>query len=71
MPALRALSMEIFSNEILSVIGPSNSGKTSFLRTLNLLNDLNLAFRMTAASDRAIAVCWSKLPSQFRRAQKP
>lgn len=39
--------MEIESNEILSVIGPSNSGKTTFLRTLNRLNDLNPSFRLT------------------------
>jgi phosphate transport system ATP-binding protein len=38
--ALKSVSLEIDSNEILSVIGPSNSGKTTFLRTLNRLNDL-------------------------------
>jgi phosphate transport system ATP-binding protein len=38
--ALKNMSMVIFQNEILSVIGPSNSGKTSFLRALNRLNDL-------------------------------
>jgi phosphate transport system ATP-binding protein len=38
--------MEIQSNEILSVIGPSNSGKTTFLRMFNRLNDLNQNFRM-------------------------
>jgi phosphate transport system ATP-binding protein len=32
--------MEIQANEILSIIGPANSGKTSFLRTLNRLNEL-------------------------------
>lgn len=41
--------MEIESNEILSVIGPSNSGKTTFLRTLNRLNDLNPSFKLTGA----------------------
>jgi phosphate transport system ATP-binding protein len=45
--ALKDVSMEIQANEILSVIGPSNSGKTTFLRTLNLLNDLNVNFKMT------------------------
>jgi ABC-type phosphate transport system, ATPase component len=39
--------MEIQSNEILSVIGPSNSGKTTFLRTLNRLNDLNTSYKMS------------------------
>lgn len=39
--ALKSLNMGIFKNEILSVIGPANSGKTTFLRALNRLNDLN------------------------------
>jgi phosphate transport system ATP-binding protein len=42
---LQSLNMEIRSNEILSVIGPSNSGKTTFLRALNRLNDLQPNFR--------------------------
>ncbi|MDD5680688.1 MAG: phosphate ABC transporter ATP-binding protein [Candidatus Omnitrophica bacterium] len=45
--AVKRLNMEIQANEILSVIGPSNSGKTTFLRTLNRLNDLNISYRMT------------------------
>ena len=40
-PALRGVSLEVQAHEILAVIGPANSGKTSFLRTLNRLNDLN------------------------------
>ncbi|MBI4845626.1 MAG: phosphate ABC transporter ATP-binding protein [Candidatus Omnitrophica bacterium] len=44
--ALKQVSMEIRANEILSVIGPSNSGKTTFLRMLNRLNALNQNFRM-------------------------
>jgi phosphate transport system ATP-binding protein len=43
--ALRDLSMEIHTNEILSVIGPANSGKTAFLRMLNRLNELQSDFR--------------------------
>jgi len=42
---LRQVSMEIRSNEILSVIGPSNSGKTTFLRTLNRLSDMQSDFK--------------------------
>jgi len=38
--------MDIQANEILSVIGPANSGKTTFLRILNRLNDLSSNFRM-------------------------
>ncbi|MFH1478932.1 MAG: ATP-binding cassette domain-containing protein, partial [Candidatus Omnitrophota bacterium] len=44
--ALKHVNMQIKANEILSVIGPSNSGKTTFLRMLNRLNDLNQNFRM-------------------------
>lgn len=44
--ALKHINMQIKANEILSVIGPSNSGKTTFLRMLNRLNDLNQNFRM-------------------------
>lgn len=41
---LKNINFQIFSNEILGVIGPANSGKTSFLRILNRLNDDNPAF---------------------------
>jgi len=47
--ALKKVSMAIQANEILSVIGPSNSGKTTFLRVLNRLNDLNQNFKMTGS----------------------
>jgi len=38
---LRGLNLDIVPNELLSIIGPSNSGKTTFLRSLNRLNDLD------------------------------
>jgi len=44
--ALKSVNLQIDSNEILSIIGPSNSGKTTFLRTLNRLNDLIPNFKM-------------------------
>lgn len=44
--ALRQVNMKIQANEILSVIGPANSGKTTFLRMLNRLNELQPNFRM-------------------------
>jgi len=47
--ALKQVSMGIQANEILSVIGPSNSGKTTFLRMLNRLNDLNQNLKITGA----------------------
>lgn len=46
MLALKNINMEIRANEILSVIGPANSGKTTFLRMLNRLNELEVNFRM-------------------------
>lgn len=39
-PALRNINLAIRRNEILSIIGPARSGKTTFLRSLNRLNDL-------------------------------
>ncbi|MFA5199997.1 MAG: phosphate ABC transporter ATP-binding protein [Candidatus Omnitrophota bacterium] len=45
--ALKSVNVEIGANEILSIIGPSNSGKTSFLRMLNRLNDLHPEFKMS------------------------
>src|SRR3990167_554720 len=44
--SLKNVNMDIFANEILSVIGPANSGKTTFLRMLNRLNELQVNFRM-------------------------
>jgi phosphate transport system ATP-binding protein len=44
--ALKDVTMRIHEHEILSVIGPSNSGKTTFLRMLNRLNEENQEFRM-------------------------
>lgn len=43
--SLKKVSMQVKEFEILSVIGPANSGKTSLLRTLNRLNDDNPLFR--------------------------
>lgn len=45
--ALRETSLTVEENEILSIIGPSNSGKTTFLRMLNRLNELQPNFKMT------------------------
>lgn len=43
--ALQAITLEIRSREILGIIGPANSGKTSFLRSLNRMNEINPRFR--------------------------
>lgn len=37
---IKNLSLDVQQNEILGIIGPANSGKTSFLKTLNRLNEL-------------------------------
>ncbi len=42
--ALKKITIDILENEILSIIGPANSGKSTFLRALNRLNDLNSDF---------------------------
>jgi phosphate transport system ATP-binding protein len=41
---LESLNISIVKNEILSIIGPANSGKTTFLRTLNRINDLDVTY---------------------------
>jgi len=41
-----SLNMDIPSRQILGIIGPAGSGKTTFLRSLNRLNDLIPDFRI-------------------------
>ncbi len=41
---LRNINLEIPANEILGIIGPANSGKTTFLRALNRLNYLHRTY---------------------------
>jgi phosphate transport system ATP-binding protein len=43
---LKDVSLTVRKNEILGVIGPANSGKTTMLRTLNRLTDRDTNFRM-------------------------
>jgi phosphate transport system ATP-binding protein len=44
---LKKIELSIFSQERLAIIGPSNSGKSTFLRSLNRLNDLHRHFSYT------------------------
>jgi len=44
---LRDISIEIPPQEILGIIGPANSGKTTFLRALNRLNYLHRTYSQT------------------------
>ncbi len=41
---LKKIELSIFSRERLAIIGPANSGKSTFLRSLNRLNDLHHNF---------------------------
>ncbi|MBN1972492.1 MAG: phosphate ABC transporter ATP-binding protein [Sedimentisphaerales bacterium] len=41
---LRQIELSIYSKERLAIIGPANSGKSTFLRSLNRLNDLHFHF---------------------------
>ncbi len=45
--ALHAVSLAIHAREIIGVIGPANSGKTSFLRAINRMNELHPAYQRT------------------------
>ena len=45
--ALKDVSFDVPANKILAAIGPSSSGKTTFLRSLNRLNDLQFDMRHT------------------------
>ena len=42
--SLKSISLDVKANEILGIIGPANSGKTSLLRVLNRLSDENAQF---------------------------
>ena len=44
-PSLRGVTLDVPNHRILGIIGPASSGKTTFLRTLNRLNDLLPDFR--------------------------
>ena len=44
---LRNLNLEIYKNEILGIIGPANSGKSTFLRALNRLNNLDASYNQS------------------------
>ncbi len=47
--ALRQITLEVLDHEILGVIGPASSGKTTLLRSVNRLNDLLADFRIDGA----------------------
>ena len=40
-PALQGVTLDVRKHEIFGIIGPANSGKTSFLKALNRMNEFN------------------------------
>lgn len=46
-PAIKGISLEVRQNEVLGIIGPSQSGKTTLLRTLNRTIDNIASARVT------------------------
>ncbi len=46
-PALVGVNLEIYENEIFGIIGPANSGKTSFLKALNRMDMFNPAMQVS------------------------
>ena len=49
--ALKNINIDIPANEITALIGPSGCGKSTFLRTLNRMNDLIPAVKITGEVD--------------------
>lgn len=46
-PVLRSVTFDVMPHEIFGIIGPANSGKTSFLRVLNRMDVFNPGMRFT------------------------
>jgi len=44
--AISGINLDVRENEIFGIIGPANAGKTSFLKTLNRMNDFNPGMRV-------------------------
>ncbi len=44
--ALQGVNFDILENEIFAIIGPANSGKTSFLRALNRMDDMTSGMKV-------------------------
>ena len=45
--SLKSVDLDVYEHEILGIIGPANSGKSTFLRALNRLNDLDPHFKIS------------------------
>ena len=44
--AISGINLDVRENEIFGIIGPANAGKTSFLKTLNRMNDFSSEMRV-------------------------
>lgn len=44
--SIKDLTLQVYANEIFTIIGPANSGKSTFLNSLNRLNDLTPGFKL-------------------------
>ncbi|MBI5417175.1 phosphate ABC transporter ATP-binding protein [Candidatus Poribacteria bacterium] len=66
---LRNISLELSSNEILAIIGPARSGKTTFLRTINRLIDFikNLSMQGSVLLDGEDIYSSDVSPEMLRR----
>ncbi len=47
--ALENVSLDVREHEIFGIIGPANSGKTSFLKAINRMNEFNSSMRVDGA----------------------
>lgn len=45
-PALSNVTLDIVENEIFGIIGPANSGKTSFLKAVNRMSDFEVGMKV-------------------------
>jgi phosphate transport system ATP-binding protein len=48
-PAVRGVTMDVYTNLVTAVIGPSGCGKSTFIRCLNRMNDLIPSFSQTGS----------------------
>lgn len=48
-PVLRNITLEVAEHEIFGIIGPANSGKTSFLRCLNRMDEFDPSMEVSGA----------------------
>jgi phosphate transport system ATP-binding protein len=44
---IKTLSLDIYENEVLAIIGPANSGKSSLLKSINRMIDFNLSAKFS------------------------